>query len=150
MSRYLIISELQHFLVTLVIALFLYRRYRDWRLIFVSFAFGFFIDLDHWFDYLAYFGLNINLSNFFNPGSYMRPSGKIYVPLHGWEFIPVFGAVSKIFEKRLKIRGLMWAVVFPYTAHLFLDSFSFPHHPLGYSFFYRLLNNFSLESFNGF
>lgn len=150
MSRFLIVSELQHFLITLVIALFLYWRYRDWRLIPVCFLFGFLIDIDHWFDYFAYFGLNVNLTNFFDPGSYMRPSGKIYVLLHGWEFIPIFGLVGKIFEKRLKIKGLMWAVIFPYTAHLLLDTFSFPHHSLAYFFIYRLLNGFSLESFSRF
>ena len=149
MSRFLIISELQHFSVTLVIAFFLYRRYRDWRLIPICFLFGFFIDIDHWFDYFAYYGLNINLAKFFDTASYIEPSGKIYVLLHGWEFIPVFGFIGRVFEKRLKIKGLVWAVIFSYVAHLLLDYFSFPHHPLSFSFIYRLLNNFSLESFNG-
>jgi len=44
--------------------------------------------------------------------------------------------------------GLLTAAIFP--GHLLWGNFSFPHHPLAYSFIYRLLNNFNLESFNGF
>ncbi len=148
MEQFLFTSELQHFLVTLVIALFLYWRYRNWRLIPICFFFGFFIDLDHWFDYFAYYGLKGNPIDFFDVVSYMESSGKIYVPLHGWEYIPIFALLGKIFEKRFKIKGLMWAIILPYGLHLFLDHFSFSHHPLAYSFIYRLLNNFSLQSFN--
>jgi len=141
--------EMVHFILTAVIAGFLFWRFKDWRLVLVAFVFGIFIDLDHWFDYFAYFGLKISLSNFFNVASYIKPFGKIYVFLHGWEFVIPFWLIGRWMGKKFKIKGLEWAVVLSYLGHLLWDNFSFPHHPLAYSFIYRLLNNFNLESFNG-
>jgi hypothetical protein len=135
--------------MTLGIALIIFWRFHDWRLILVCFLFGFFIDIDHWFDYLVHYGLDINLIRFFDTASYVKPSGKIYVPLHGWEYVFLFWLVGRWLGKKFKIKGFEWAVSLSYFGHLLLDDFSFSHHPLAYSFIYRLLNNFSLKSFNG-
>lgn len=148
-DKFLLVSELQHFLLTLAIALLLFWRYRDWRLIPVCFFFGFLIDVDHLFDYFAYYGLSFNLSRFFDVCSYIEPAGKIYVLLHGWEYVVLFWLIARWFGKRRNLRGLEWAVSLPYFGHLLIDNFSFSHHPLAYSLIFRLLNNFSLVSFNG-
>ena len=149
MERFLFISELQHLLVTLVIALCLFWRYRNWQLIPACFLFGFFIDIDHFFDYFACYGLNFDLSQFLDVCSYVDQSGKIYVLWHGWEYIILFWLIGRWTGNRKKIKGLEWAVSLSYLGHLLLDNFSFSHHPLAYSFIYRLLNNFSLKSFHG-
>ena len=140
--------EIVHLVLTGVIAGFLFWRFKDWRLVIVAFLIGIFIDIDHWFDYFAYFSLRINLTDFFNVASYVIPAGKIYVPLHGWEFVIPFWLIGRWIGKKFKVKGLEWAILLAYLGHLFWDQFSFPHHPLAYSFIYRLLNNFSLESFN--
>lgn len=140
--------ELIHLLITVLISFFIWRRFRDFRLILVVFLFGIFIDIDHWFDYFAWFGSKINLSNFFNVTSYIHPSGKVYIPLHGWEFILPFWLMGKYLEKKFKIKGLEWSISISYLGHLLWDNFSFTHHPLAYSFLFRLINNFSLKSFN--
>lgn len=142
--------ELIHLVLTLLVVWFLFWRFKDWRLILTAFLFGIFIDLDHWFDFFHYFKLNFNFFDFFDVSSYMLPSGKIYVLLHGWEFIPVFGLVGKILERKLKIKGFMMAAVFSYTLHLFWDNLATSSHPLGYFFIYRLLNNFDIKVFSGF
>jgi len=144
------LHELIHFLLTSLIALFFWHRFKDKRLILVIFFFGFFIDIDHWFDYFVHFGLVINLKNFFNVASYVYPSGKVYIPLHGWEFIIIFWLTGKLIGRKIKMRGLEWAISFAYLGHLLWDNFSFVHHPLAYSFIFRLINNFSLKSFSGF
>lgn len=138
-----------HFVLTAVIAGFLFWRFKDWRLVLIAFLVGIFIDVDHWFDYFAYFGLKLNFSNFFNVASYVIPASKIYVLLHGWEFAIPFWLIGRWLGKKFKIKGLEWAVTLSYLGHLLWDHFSFPHHPLAYSFIYRLVNSFSLESFNG-
>lgn len=142
--------EMVHFALVAVISGFFYWRYRDWRLILATVLFGIFIDLDHLFDYFAHFGPTFNLANFFNVSSYMGPAGKIYVPLHGWEFIFLLAILGKILERRFEIKGLMWAIVLVYGTHLLWDHFSINHHPLAYFFTYRFLNNFSLKSFDAF
>jgi len=141
--------EMVHFVLIAAIAGLLFWRFKDWRLVSIAFLIGIFIDLDHWLDYFAYFGLKINLSDFFNVASYIKPSGKIYVLFHGWEFVIPFWLIGRWIGRKFKIKGLEWAISLSYLGHLLWDNFSFPHHPLAYSFIYRLLNNFSLESFNG-
>lgn len=141
--------ETIHLILTALIAGFLFWRFKDWRLVIVAFLVGIFIDIDHWFDYFAYFGLKINLSDFFNVASYVIPAGKIYVLLHGWEFVIPLWLIGRWLGEKFKIRGLEWAVGLSYLGHLLWDNFSFSHHPLAYSFIYRLLNNFSLASFTG-
>jgi len=145
-----LVHELIHLLISVLIASFFWWRYKDLRLFFVVLIIGIFIDIDHWFDYFAHFGLIINLKNFFNVASYIHPSGKVYIPLHGWEWVVVFWLLGKLLGKKLKIKGLEWAISFSYLGHLLWDNFSFTHHPLAYSFLFRLINNFSLKSFSGF
>lgn len=142
--------ELIHLLITVLISFFIWRRFRDFRLILVVFLFGIFIDIDHWFDYFAWFGSKINLSNFFNVASYVHQSGKVYILLHGWEWLPIFWLTGKLIGRKIKMRGLEWAIFLSFLGHLLWDNFSFPHHPLAYSFLFRLINNFSLKSFSGF
>lgn len=139
--------EAIHVLITAMMAGWLFRRSRDWRLILVAFTMGMLVDLDHWLDYFSYFGLRINLVDFFNVSSYVGPSGKTYLFFHGWEFVLLFWLIGRWWGKKIKARDYQWALSLPYFGHLLLDNFSFPHHLLAYSFFYRLLNGFSLESF---
>lgn len=148
MSNLFFLYEGQHIFITLAISLFLFWRYRNWRLIPICFLFGFFIDADHLVDYFSYSGLNFNLQNFFNTKSYMIPSGKIYVPLHGWEFAIVFWLISRWIGKKKKINGPEWAISLPFLAHLLIDNFTFVHHPLAYSLLFRLLNGFDIVAFH--
>jgi len=140
--------ELIHLILTTIIGFFIYRRYHNWRLVIICFIFGFFIDIDHWFDYFLYFGTNFNLKDFFNVTSYVTVGGKAYIPLHGWEYIVIFTIIGQMIEKITKIPGLTWAIVLSYSAHLIFDNFAFPHHILAYSFIYRLSNHFNQISFD--
>lgn len=147
MDQFLFISELEHFLLTLGIALLFFWRFHDRRVILFCFFFGFLIDVDHLFDYFAYHGFNFNLARFLDVHNYMGPAGKIYVLFHGWEYLLLFWLLGRWLGKRWKIKKLEWAISLVYLGHLLIDHLSFSHHPLVYFFFYRLLNNFSLESF---
>lgn len=137
-------DELVHFISALTIGLVLNTIYQDWRLVTVALLFGFFIDIDHWFDYFACYGAKINLKKFFALYLYVKLPKKIYVPLHGWEYVFLFWLIGRW----IGIPGVEWAMSLSYLAHLLWDNFSFRHHPLAYSLIYRLLNNFSLEGFN--
>jgi len=144
------LHEITHFSLTSLIAIFFWLRFKDKRLILAAFLFGFLIDIDHWFDYFSYFGPVINLKNFFDVTTYVHQSGKTFIPLHGWEYLIIFWLIGKYIGKKFKIKVLEWVITFAYLAHLLWDNFSFSHHPLAYSFIFRLINNFSLKSFSGF
>lgn len=145
MDQFLFASELEHFLLTLGIALFFFWRYRDWRVIPFCFFFGFFIDVDHLFDYFSYYGLDFELSRFLSV-NYMGYSGKVYVLLHGWEYLLPFWFLGRWLGKKWKIKKLEWAVCLAYLGHLLIDHLSFSHHLLIYSFIHRLINGFRLRS----
>ncbi len=143
-------DELIHLILALIIGVFFYLKRRDWRLILGALIFGFFVDVDHLFDYFLYFGLKFKLSDFLNVTTYMMSAEKIYVLFHGWEFVIPLWLGGKWLGKRFKIRDLEWVISFAYLGHLFWDNFGISAHPLAYSFIYRLLNGFSLESFDAF
>lgn len=140
-----IFDECIHFSSALAVGLICYFRFGNWQAIPASLAFGFFIDVDHLIDYFIFFGPRFNLRRFINVNSYMKASGKIYIPLHGWEYILIFWLVTRT----VGIPGLEWAASLGYLAHLSWDNFTFTHHPLAYLFTYRLLARFSLKKFLG-
>lgn len=144
----LLIHELIHFTISLLIGLLLYRQYKDYRLIIASLIFGVFIDLDHFIDFFLNYGLNLNLTNFF-VGNYFDESGKVYVLFHGWELIPLYWLMAKFIGKKLKIKGLEWAISLAIFGHLIFDNLAYTHHPLAYFFTYRFLNGFTLTAFHG-
>ena len=140
-------DELVHLVLVLTVGIFFYLKHRDWRLFLGAFSFGFLIDIDHLFDYFLYFGFKFNLSSFLDVTTYMMPAEKIYVLFHGWEFIPLVWLIGKWMNRRFKIKNLEWAVSLAYLSHLIWDWIGVSTHPLAYSSIYRLLNNFSLISF---
>jgi hypothetical protein len=140
--------EMVHVFLTLIVAGFIYYRYRNWRLVPVVILFGIFIDIDHLYDYFRYFGFQFNTRNFFNVNTYFKPGKTIFVLLHGWEYLLILPFFAKLLEKPLKMPGLALSVFLSYGAHLIFDHFSFPHNLLAYSLIYRYLHQFSQVSFN--
>lgn len=141
-------DELIHLLLSLLVGLLAYFRFnQNWYLIVVALFFGLLIDVDHFFDYFAYFGITFSPEDFFNVCSYMKPAGKIYVLLHGWEYLLVFGLASFYLERKLKLKGLVFTVFFSYLFHLLWDNTSLNHQSMAYSLIYRALNDFDLKNF---
>ena len=79
-------NESMHFILIALISGFFYWSYRDWRLIMAAVFLGIVVDIDHLFDYLAYYGSNFSFSVFFY-GTYMQANNKVYVLFHGWEYL---------------------------------------------------------------
>lgn len=150
MINYFLKHEIIHLIITFFIAFAFYLKFKDKRLLFFSFLFGVFIDIDHFFDFFYHFGFSTDIYKFFQVDSYILESEKVFVPLHGWEFILIFFFLGLIFEKKFKINGLALTISVSYFGHLLWDNISFAHHYLCYFLTYRFLNNFTLKSFNNF
>ncbi len=146
----LLAHEIIHFSLSGLVAFFFWKKARDWRLVLASFLVGFFIDVDHWFDYWLHAGISFDLVEFLNVENYVGPSQKAYIFFHGWEFIPLMFLIGKALGNKLGIKNLNWVLALSYFFHIAFDNFSFRHHPLAYFFSYRLLNGFSLKSFVGY
>lgn len=138
--------ELIHFLLCLVIGLLFYWRYKDLRLIFFSFLAGFFIDIDHLLDYTYWAGWHFNLNDFFNPSLYVYGTNKVFVLLHGWEYLPVIYLLTKKINR--KMPGITYVLIISYFFHLLFDQFLSAGNIFSYSIIFRILNNFSFGAFS--
>ena len=133
--------ELLHFFSSILsggITLLLFYRFKVSKIsILVVFSSaligGFFIDLDHLIDYIATYGFHFNLNCFLHGCQYLATK-HVYIIFHGWELIVVLAVIAG-----LLLTGLL--------AHLIIDSITNEIALFGYSFFYRLFNNFELEKF---
>lgn len=144
----------KHFIVTSLIAFFLWRKYHDIKLVVITYFMGVLIDVDHFIDYFFYVssfpyrsGWHFNPFEFFYPSIYVKSTGKVFVFLHGWEYLAVFWFIAQKLKRR--IPGIHFALLIPYLCHLLIDQSPFIKSPFAYFFFYRLFNNFSLHAFNG-
>ncbi|PIU02397.1 hypothetical protein COT66_00355 [Candidatus Shapirobacteria bacterium CG09_land_8_20_14_0_10_49_15] len=137
-----IADEAVHFFSAFLIGLACGAIFGQWWLVLVSLASGFFIDADHLFDYFHHFGLKkFRWRNFIKVKTYMDSSGKVFVPLHGWEYLLIFWMIGSM----APFPGLKWTAAGAYLAHLFWDHISFQHHPLFYFFCFRMVKKFNLR-----
>jgi len=154
-------DELIHFSLSLITGIILWRIFNSPLLIPVCLLWGFFIDVDHLIDYFyCFFRLdkkirNKNLFNiffhikhFFTPEFYVLQNRKVIVPLHGWEYIPIFWLLLRVLGNVLGISGLEWAVI-AYIAHLSWDQHNCAGTWRSYFFIHRLKNKFSYSAYRG-
>src|SRR3989344_955256 len=84
---YLLKHEAIHLSISLLIGYFVWKKYHKPIPAFAAAILGgFFIDIDHLFDYFLVFGLNFNLDYFLNSYQFIS-SRKVYVPFHAWEWV---------------------------------------------------------------
>lgn len=143
------LHEFIHFVLALGVGVFCYWKFGNPWLISISLLTGFFIDLDHLLDYFATqisAGRKLSFSprTFLQVGSYIGRTEKIYVPLHGWEYVMIFWFLGRL----IGVTGLEWAISLPYFFHLLWDSITVRPRPLAYFLAYRLLNGFAAKNFD--
>lgn len=137
----LILHELIHFFVSFLIAIFVYKKYRSWKLALIVMLVGIFLDIDHIFDIILASG---NLSQI-TSGHYFATSQKAYVLLHSWELlIPwwIYIVYSKKYD-------LGWAVTLTFIGHLLIDQFSYSTHPMTYFLSFRIIVDYNLSKLFG-
>lgn len=138
----LALHELTHFLVATVLGAGLFWKYRSLKLILVTFAVTFLIDLDHLFDYF-YFSGSLKFWGYFDNADFFILSEKVFVPLHSWEAVIILGAMG-LFRKL----PILIVVSIVMAGHILVDQFSYTSNPLAYFLIFRALNNFSLPWFD--
>jgi len=140
--------ELFHFFTSLAVGVVFSMIFNTPVLLMISFLFGFFIDADHLFDYLFWAKRKFIISEFFKPPLYVQGSKKVFVLLHGWEYlIPIF-LIGITIDGIIGIEGLGQAAFASYLAHLLWDQISVVPKPFGYFLSYRLINKFKMDAFN--
>jgi hypothetical protein len=133
----LFLDEILHGLVAAPFAGLLYYKTKDWKFSLIPILVTYLIDMDHWVDYLLYYGGDISLRNFV-AGEYFEKTNRAVVPLHAWEWLFFVGAIA---IERGKWKSILTAISLGVLAHLLWDT-----HTIGsvafYSILYRISNNF--------
>ncbi|MGB2651417.1 MAG: hypothetical protein WBD00_04345 [Candidatus Omnitrophota bacterium] len=131
------IDIVTHLIVTVILAGVFYRFTGKWTWAVLTIVGGVLIDLDHFLDYFLYYGLKLNLRDFFDH-KYLA-SGKCYILFHSWEVLAVVWCLSVIVRWMVPVAAGM-------TSHILIDYF-FSHrgHPKFLSLIYRWRNGFDLS-----
>jgi hypothetical protein len=69
-------------------------------------------------------------------------NGKVYVPLHGWEYAIILLMLSLFLKK---YRDIYVALSFAIIGHLLIDQFCYGMTPLKYFLVYRWMYGFGIE-----
>lgn len=146
--RFLLFHESVHIIFTAILSIFLYFRFKNWKLALVAFLVVIFLDIDHFFDYFYY---TFSTANFSFPFAtdYFHESNKVFVLFHGWEWSVPLWFISKKIGERKNIAGLEWAITFSYLGHLLVDQLFYTPNLLAYFLTFRILTGFDLGKFNG-
>jgi hypothetical protein len=130
-----------HVVASTVLSGAAYAATRSWPLTLASFYWGVFIDLDHFIDYYATFGLRATPLGVFD-ASHNGKLRRVTLVFHGWEWVVLLAAAT------------WWSGWNPWVAgvtlgmgqHLVFDQFANRPHPFGYFFFWRLRHGFDMRT----
>jgi hypothetical protein len=93
---------------------------------------GFLVDADHTVEMIRYHGAG------------KQAQGRVILPFHGWEFIPVLILIEKLFRGQLA-----GGLVLGYAAHLLIDQLTnTTTHPLTYFISFRAKRGFPSHLFD--
>lgn len=112
---------------------------------FAGIAGAFFVDFDHLLDYFLAFGWNFNLEYFFKGYQFLK-GDKIYVLLHGWEYVIILLILAIWVLKNKTAKSVILALALGLFFHLSVDSLTNEGAKIStYSMIYRIKSNFNLK-----
>lgn len=109
-----------------------------------AFLGGFFIDVDHLIDYYIAFGTRLHLPTFFK-GTHFKKNNKVFVLLHGWEYVLVLLVIS-LFVNNSQLFVFLLSLALGTFVHLVVDASTNNVKIKGYSILYRIKHNFKNSS----
>lgn len=138
---WLLNHEIFHFLISSLVAIFAYYRYRNFRAVLLAYLVGMFADIDHLFDYFIYEGISLLKIQQFLNAEYFCSSGHLYLFFHAWEWL-----ILLLFLSRYRIfRPWVYVVFLALAGHLLLDQISNNMAANGYFILIRALNGFNIN-----
>ncbi len=132
-------NELLHFLVSFALTIAFSSQLGFITSFGICFSFGFFLDLDHLFDYGLYLKnhqKHFNIKDFLS-GKHFAKTHKIFVLLHSWELV-IFLWIPYLYFGEIAF----WAASLALFSHLVVDQVTNKVYLLSYSLLYRLRTNF--------
>lgn len=115
----------------------------------LAFLINIFLDADHLVDYWLANGFNLNFKEFvrqtLGAGHYCKKLGKVLVPLHSWELLPLVLLAAWV----VNLSQLGTAFTLGFLPHLIWDQITYAKEPLMYFFVFRAFKGFNLEEICG-
>lgn len=106
-------------------------------------ASGVFVDLDHLIDYFIAFGMDFRMDYFLRSYQFLK-TDKIYVILHGWEYVIILFA-ALLFLKSQKAKTAVAALALGLFFHLGVDTLLNQVPARSYFLLYRVKHKFDIE-----
>lgn len=133
-----------HFIFSLVIGFIFWKIFEGknkkilvWCLFFALLS-GFFVDIDHLFDYYKTYGFVWNFQLFLAEDYFVKTD---YVLFHGFEYVFILGIIAFFVENKIKRLFFMISAVSLFI-HLVIDIVFSESSIQTYFIIYRLLHNF--------
>ena len=138
-------EELGHLTLSLLAGALTAAIFGNFWVILWALAFGFLIDADHLYDYLLFKKFRKLSIKEFLGAKYFDLAGKVYLPLHGFEYCLLFIATGLIFHDWWPVA---LATAISLLAHLIFDTIT--NKPIWPTYFilFRLVKNFNHRAFN--
>ena len=138
-------EETIHFSLSLIAGLIVGYVFGNYWAIPVAFLSGFFIDADHLIDYFLHTKfLRLDIAEFFS-GKHFDTSGKVYLLLHGYEYVILFAIFGVVLPN---LGWLFFSLALSNLLHLIYDLLS--NRPKWPTYFltYRIAKNFNHSAFD--
>jgi hypothetical protein len=135
----LLTTEIIHFTVTVLIATFIYYKFRSWKLVFLCLSAGMLIDADHFIDYFILTDFSpLNVYAVLNSSQYIQ-TGRTFLFFHGYEYVVLFFILAGGFKKW---RPVFFTLGLAILGHLLVDQFTNNPAPFAYFIIYRWSKHF--------
>lgn len=113
----LIAHECFHFLIGLIVSIFIFWQFASLKLVIVVFFVTFLIDLDHLTEFFIVYGFHpVQIFKSFR-GNCFREAGKMTIFFHSWEVLPLI----LFFGKKFQQWPLAITIVAAAIGHLLVD-----------------------------
>lgn len=130
--------EVFHALFALPFCFLIWTKTKSWSVAVIPLIVAYVLDLDHLFDYWAYYGFGFNLIDFLNI-EYFKGPGRAFVPFHAYEWVLILLPISYKKGWNSWTTGLIFGMV----AHLIWDTISVSN-IFFYSIIYRYFVGFRI------
>jgi len=144
----LLLSELTHLFFSAIAAIVVWvvsnKKIKFKQALLLAVMAGFFIDLDHLFDYYLVYGTSFSLNDFIT-GKHFLLSDKMHIPFHGWEHVVILAIVILIIKSE-KVKIMLGVIMLSLFFHLGVDLITNKGLTFkSYSLISRIKNNFKIE-----
>lgn len=137
-----LVHECVHLLAVVPFLILVYRITGNIKSVAFCLSYTLFMDIDHLFDYIVHKGIVFDI-NYIKNVNYFYEADKMYLPLHGFEYVAIFLGATLIDKSHT---NYFMALAIAVLNHLLVDQFYYAPLSLRHFLSYRAYVNFRLSA----